>query len=310
MLTLPKSDLVVSPLCLGTNVFGWSIDQGQSFEILDKYLELGGNFLDTADNYSQWKAGNTGGESEEIIGSWLSKRKNRSSVVIASKVAKLQTRRGLSPANIRSALEDSLKRLQTDYLDIYYSHEDDLSVPTQETLRCYTELIAEGKIRYIAASQHTADRLVQALEISKRENLASYIALQDHYNLMARKTYEDSQMQVVKAYQLSALPFYGLAKGFLTGKYRVGVNIESVRAEAVAEYFTPTGWQVLNTLTEISKQRGKSIAAVALAWLRANPTVSTPIASATTLAQLSEIMQELWLTDEEVALLNTASNLS
>jgi len=247
MRQLPKSDLVVSQLCLGTNVFGWSIDQGRSFEILDKYLELGGNFLDTADNYSQWKAGNTGGESEEIIGSWLSKRKNRSSVVIASKVAKLQTRRGLSPANIRSALEDSLKRLQTDYLDIYYSHEDDLSVPTEETLKCYTELIAEGKIRYIAASQHTADRLAQALEISKRENLASYIALQDHYNLMARKTYEDSQMQVVKEYQLSALPFYGLAKGFLTGKYRVGVNVESVRAESVAEYFTPTGWQVLNT---------------------------------------------------------------
>lgn len=225
-------------------------------------------------------------------------------------MAKLQTRRGLSPANIRSALEDSLKRLQTDYLDIYYSHEDDLSVPTEETLKCYTELIAEGKIRYIAASQHTADRLAQALEISKRENLASYIALQDHYNLMARKTYEDSQMQVVKEYQLSALPFYGLAKGFLTGKYRVGVNVESVRAESVAEYFTPTGWQVLNTLTEISKQRGKSIAAVALAWLRANPTISTPIASATSLAQLSEVMQELWLSNEEVALLNTASNSS
>lgn len=310
MRQLPKTDLVVSQLCLGTNVFGWSIDQGQSFEILDKYLELGGNFLDTADNYSQWKAGNTGGESEEIIGSWLSKRKNRSSVVIASKVAKLQTRRGLSPANIRSALEDSLKRLQTDYLDIYYSHEDDLTVPTEETLRCYTELIAEGKIRYIAASQHTADRLAQALEISKRENLASYIALQDHYNLMARKTYEDSQMQVVKEYQLSALPFYGLAKGFLTGKYRVGVNIESVRAESVAEYFTPTGWQVLNTLTEISKQRGKSIAAIALAWLRANPTVSIPIASATSLAQLSEIMQEIWLSNEEVELLNTASNFT
>jgi aryl-alcohol dehydrogenase-like predicted oxidoreductase len=171
-------------------------------------------------------------------------------------------------------------------------------------------LIAEGKIRYIAASQHTADRLAQALEISKRENLASYIALQDHYNLMARKTYEDSQMQVVKEYQLSALPFYGLAKGFLTGKYRVGVNVESVRAESVAEYFTPTGWQVLNTLTEISKQRGKSIAAVALAWLRANPTISTPIASATSLAQLSEVMQELWLSNEEITLLNTASNSS
>jgi aryl-alcohol dehydrogenase-like predicted oxidoreductase len=308
MLKMPQSDLVVSPLCLGTNVFGWSVDKDQSFEILDRYLELGGNFLDTADNYSQWKEGNTGGESEKIIGSWLSKRKNRSDVIIASKVAKLRSRRGLAPANIKAALEDSLRRLQTDYLDIYYSHEDDLSVPTVETLKCYTELINQGKIRYIAASQHTGDRLAQALLISKQENLASYIALQDHYNLMARKTYEDSQMQVVKEYQLSTLPFYGLAKGFLTGKYRAGVHVESARAESVAEYFTPTGWQVLNTLTEISKQRGKSIAAVALAWLRANPTVSTPIASATSLKQLSEIMQQLWLTDEEVELLNTASN--
>jgi aryl-alcohol dehydrogenase-like predicted oxidoreductase len=308
MLKLPKSDLVLSPLCLGTNVFGWSVDKAQSFKILDRYVELGGNFLDTADNYSQWKAGNTGGESEEIIGSWLSKRKNRSKIILASKVAKLKSRPGLSPANIRAALEDSLERLQTDYLDIYYSHEDDLSVPTVETLKCYTELIKEGKIRYIAASQHSGDRLAQALVISKQENLASYIALQDHYNLMARSTYERSQMAVVSEHNLSTLPFYGLAKGFLTGKYRVGVNVESVRAESVAEYFTPKGWQVLDALDQISKSKGKSMAAVALAWLRANPTVSIPIASATNLTQLSEIMQQLWLSNEEIELLNTASN--
>jgi len=308
MLKLPNTDLEVSPLTLGTNVFGWSIDKEQSFKILDHYLELGGNFLDTADNYSQWKDGNTGGESEAIIGAWLNKGKNRSKVVLASKVAKLNTRRGLSPANIRAALEDSLARLQTDYLDIYYSHEDDLTVPTVETLNCYTELIKEGKIRYIAASQHTGERLAQALMISKRENLASYIALQDHYNLMARKTYEQSQMQVVKDNHLSALPFYGLAKGFLTGKYRAGITVDSVRASSVAEYFTPTGWQVLDALTQISAARGKPIAAIALAWLRSNPTVITPIASATSLEQLRQIMQVVELSQDEVELLNSASN--
>jgi aryl-alcohol dehydrogenase-like predicted oxidoreductase len=184
-------------------------------------------------------------------------------VVIASKVAKLKSRRGLAPTNIKAALEDSLRRLQTDYLDIYYSHEDDLSVPTVKTLKCYTELIKEGKIRYIAASQHTGDRLAQALLISKQQNLASYIALQDHYNLMARSTYERTQMQMVNEHNLSTLPFYGLARGFLTGKYREGTDVKSVRASSVAEYFTPKGWQVIDALNQISKSKGKSIAAVA-----------------------------------------------
>jgi len=307
MLKLAKTDLWVSQLCLGTNVFGWSIDQSQSFQVLDAYLDMGGNFLDTADNYSQWKPGNSGGESETIIGNWLSSRGNRSKVVLASKVAKLSSRRGLSPDNIRAALEETLKRLQTDYLDIYYSHEDDFNVPTQQTLYCYTQLIKEGKIRYIAASQHSAERLAQALLISKQENLASYIALQDHYNLMARQPFEGTQMQVVLDNQISALPFYGLAKGFLTGKYRKGVAVESVRAQSVAEYFTPTGWRVLDRLSDIANKYQVSIAAVALAWLRANPAVSTPIASATTTAQLAEIMQNVELSVQDIADLNLAS---
>lgn len=307
MLKLANTDLWVSPLCLGTNVFGWSINQLESFKVLDAYLDMGGNFLDTADNYSQWKTGNTGGESETIIGNWLTSRGNRSKVVLASKVAKLSRRRGLSPANIRAALSETLERLQTDYLDIYYSHEDDLSVPTQQTLECYSQLIKEGKIRYIAASQHSAERLAQALLISKQENLASYIALQDHYNLMARNPFESSQMQVVLENNICALPFYGLAKGFLTGKYQKGVKVESVRAQSVSEYFTPTGWRVLDTLSNIASRYQVSIAAIALAWLRANPAVSTPIASATNPKQLGEIMQIVELSEQDITDLNHAS---
>ena len=186
MITLPQTNLSVHPLCLGTNVFGWSADEEQSFKVLDAYVAYGGNFLDTADNYSQWKDGNIGGESETIIGKWMKVRGNRDKIVLATKVAKLSTRRGLSPENIKAALDDSLSRLQTDYVDIYYSHEDDLVVPTIDTLATYTELIKDGKIRYIAASQHKAHRFEQALLTSKRNNLASYIALQDHYNLMVR----------------------------------------------------------------------------------------------------------------------------
>ena len=225
MLTLPQTKLSVHPLCLGTNVFGWGADESQSFEVLDAYVAHGGNFLDTADVYSQWKEGNSGGESETIIGRWMKARGNRDKIILATKVAKLPTRRGLAPGNIKAALVDSLNRLQTDYVDLYYSHEDDLSVPTIDTLSTYTQLIKDGKIRYIAASQHKADRFEQALLISKENNLASYIALQDHYNLMVRDPFESEQALVVSKYNLSALPFYGLAKGFLTGKYRVGKKV-------------------------------------------------------------------------------------
>ena len=305
MLTLPQTKLLVHPLCLGTNVFGWGANEEQSFEVLDAYIAHGGNFLDTADVYSQWKEGNSGGESETIIGRWMKARGNRDKIILATKVAKLSTRRGLAPDNIKAALVDSLNRLQTDYVDIYYSHEDDLSVPTIDTLSTYTELIKEGKIRYIAASQHKADRFEQALLISKENNLASYIALQDHYNLMVRDPFESEQALVVSKYNLSALPFYGLAKGFLTGKYRVGKNIDSVRSASATEYLTQRGLATLAVLDEIALENKASVAAVALAWLRSNSAVSTPIASARTVQQLDEIIQIISLSPQQIDRLNS-----
>ena len=305
MLTLPQTKLSVHPLCLGTNVFGWGANEEQSFEVLDAYIAHGGNFLDTADVYSQWKEGNSGGESETIIGRWMKARGNRDKIILATKVAKLSTRRGLAPGNIKAALVDSLNRLQTDYVDIYYSHEDDLSVPTIDTLSTYTELIKEGKIRYIAASQHKADRFEQALLISKENNLASYIELQDHYNLMVRDPFESEQALVVSKYNLSALPFYGLAKGFLTGKYRVGKNIDSVRSASATEYLTQRGLATLAVLDEIALENKASVAAVALAWLRSNSAVSTPIASARTVQQLDEIIQIISLSPQQIDRLNS-----
>jgi len=299
MLTIPETDLVVHPLCLGGNVFGWTADQKQSHEVLSAYASHGGNFIDTADVYSEWKEGNQGGESETIIGTWLQSR-DRSKFVIATKVAKLSTRAGLRPENIIAACNDSLKRLQTDYIDIYYSHADDKEVPMAETLGAYAQLISEGKIRYIAASQHTAPRLQEALDIAQQEGLPSYIALQDHYNLMERNPFESEQQAVLATNGLSALPFFSLARGFLSGKYRPGVTVDSVRADGVKEYQTDKGWAVVAALDEIAKAHNSSVSAIALAWLRSNPQVSTPIASARTVEQLKEIIEIVELNHDEV----------
>ena len=306
MLTIPETDLVVHPLCLGGNVFGWTADENQSRDVLNAYASHGGNFIDTADCYYQWKEGNKGGESETIIGNWL-KSHDRSKLVIATKVAKLSTRPGLRPENIIAACNDSLKRLQTDYIDIYYSHHDDAEVPMAETLGAYAQLISEGKVRYIAASQHTGVRLQEALNISKEQGLPQYIALQDHYNLMERNPFESEQQEVLATNNLSALPFFSLARGFLSGKYRPGVIVESVRADGVKEYQTDKGWAVVAALDEIAKSHNSSISAIALAWLRSNPQVSTPIASARTVEQLNEIIEVVELKNDEVAKLNAVS---
>ena len=306
MLTIPETDLVVHPLCLGGNVFGWTAGEAESHAVLNAYASHGGNFIDTADVYSEWKDGNKGGESETIIGTWL-KSRDRSTFIIATKVAKLSTRPGLRPENIIAACNDSLRRLQTDYIDIYYSHADDKEVPMAETLGAYAQLISEGKIRYIAASQHTGARLQEALNISKEQGLPSYIALQDQYNLMERNPFESEQQAVVATNGLSALPYYSLARGFLSGKYRPGVTVDSVRADGVKEYQTDKGWAVIAALDEIAKAHKSSVSAVALAWLRANPQISTPIASARTVEQLNEIIEVVELSSDEVIKLNSAS---
>ena len=306
-ISIPETDLVVHPLCLGGNVFGWSSDGAQSFAILDAYVEAGGNFIDTADVYSEWKPGNKGGESETIIGNWMKSRGNRSEMVIATKVAKLSTRPGLSPENISAALEDSLRRLQTDYIDLYYSHEDDAKTPMEQTLLRYTELISVGKIRYIGASQHTGARLADALELSKRDGYAAYVALQDHYNLVERNPFESEQEEVVRSYGISAIPFFGLAKGFLSGKYRPGVAVDSVRADGVLSYQNEKGWALIELLDQLSRKYGSSISAISLAWLRSNPAVSTPIASARTVEQLREIVQIVQLEDADIDALDRAS---
>jgi aryl-alcohol dehydrogenase-like predicted oxidoreductase len=290
MITLPNTDLQVYPLCLGGNVFGFSADVANSEIVLDYYFDNGGNFVDTADMYSQWAPGHVGGESETIIGNWMKRRGNRKEMVIATKVAKLDTRPGLKKANIIAACDDSLRRLQTDYIDLYYAHQDDPDTPIEETLSTFDSLIKSGKVRYIAASNFTAERLQESLDVAKKLNLASYVACQDQYNLMDRD-YEKTLRATVEKNGLSEIPFYGLARGFLSGKYRPGVTVESVRATGVANsYANERGWKILEKLDQIAKNRNTSVSSIALAWLRQQKTISAPIASATKLEQIKELM--------------------
>ena len=310
MITIPETDLVVHPLCLGTNIFGSNADEAQSHDVLDAYSAHGGNFIDTADVYSQWVEGHVGGESETIIGSWMKARGNRSSMVIATKVSKLTQRPGLSAANIFAACEESLNRLQTDYIDLYYSHGDDPEVPMEEVLGAYGQLIAEGKIRYIAASNFSPERLRLAMKVSEENYLPSYVAVQDLYNLVDRTTYESGMASTVAEFGLSNLPFYGLARGFLSGKYRPGIiQVDSKREVGAREYATEKGYAVIAAMDEISNaHNGAPLSAIALAWLRAQPTVSVPIASARTVAQLNEIIQIIDLSITEIEHLNSISH--
>ena len=290
MIKLANTDLTVYPLCLGGNVFGYSADKQNSEAVLSFYADNGGNFIDTADMYSQWAPGHIGGESETIIGDWMAKRGNRQKIIIATKVSKLDTRPGLKATNIKAACDESLKRLKSDYIDLYYAHQDDLDTPIEESLGAFDELIKAGKVRYIAASNFTPERLQESLDISKANGLSSYIASQDQYNLLDRE-YEKGLMPTIAKNGLSQIPFYGLARGFLTGKYRPGVSVESVRASGVASnYANERGWNLLSKLDQIAKDKKTTVAAISLAWLRAQPTVATPIASATKLEQIKEIM--------------------
>jgi aryl-alcohol dehydrogenase-like predicted oxidoreductase len=300
MINLANTDLTVYPLCLGGNVFGYSADKQNSEAVLSFYADNGGNFIDTSDMYSQWAPGHIGGESETIIGDWMAKSGNRQKMIIATKVSKLDTRPGLKAANIKAACDESLKRLRSDYIDLYYAHQDDLDTPIEESLGAFDELIKAGKVRYIAASNFTPERLQESLDISKANGLSSYIASQDQYNLLDRE-YEKGLMPTIAKNGLSQIPFYGLARGFLTGKYRPGVSVESVRASGVASnYANERGWNLLSKLDQIAKDKKTTVAAISLAWLRAQPTVATPIASATKLEQIKEIMPIVELSSQEL----------
>jgi len=306
MIKLANTDLTIYPLCLGGNVFGYSADKDNSEAVLSFYADNGGNFIDTADMYSQWAPGHVGGESETIIGNWMKRRGNRKEMIIATKVSKLDRCPGLKSANIIAACDDSLRRLQTDYIDIYYSHQDDPDTPIEETLSAFYSLIKSGKVRYIAASNFTAARLQESLDISKANGLASYVACQDQYNLMDRG-YESTLMPTLKSNGLSQIPFYGLARGFLTGKYRKGKTVESIRANGVnTSYANDRGWVMIDKLDQIAKDKNTSVAAVALAWLRAQETVSAPIASATKLEQIKEIMPTVELSNQELQTLTNS----
>ena len=306
MIKLANTDLNVYPLCLGGNVFGYSADKDNSEAVLSFYADNGGNFIDTADMYSQWAPGHIGGESETIIGDWMAKRGNRQKMIIATKVSKLDTRPGLKATNIKAACDESLKRLKSDYIDLYYAHQDDLDTPIEESLGAFDELIKAGKVRYIAASNFTPERLQESLDISKANGLSSYIASQDQYNLLDRE-YEKGLMPTIEKNNLSQIPFYGLARGFLTGKYRPGVSVESVRASGVASnYANERGWNLLSKLDQIAKDKKTTVAAISLAWLRAQPTVATPIASATKLEQIKEIMPIVELSSQELQTLTNS----
>jgi aryl-alcohol dehydrogenase-like predicted oxidoreductase len=302
MTKLGNTDLDVYGLNLGGNVFGWTADEPQSFAVLDAYTAAGGNFVDTSDLYGG------GGRSEEILGNWLTARGNRDDVVVATKVGMWDGRPGLSAANIQAAAEDSLRRLQTDHIDLYYAHRDDPDTPLEETLTAFDALVRAGKVRHLGASNYSAERLTDALSISDKNNLARFAVLQPHYNLVERD-YERDLAPLVAREGLATLPYFALAKGFLTGKYRSKEEtVDSPRAARASSYLDGNGERVLAALDEVAQAHGVSVATVALAWLRVQPTVAAPIASARTPEQLTDLIASvtLELSDAEVTALSEA----
>ncbi|MFD6280701.1 aldo/keto reductase [Streptomyces sp. NPDC060209] len=307
---LGSSSLQVFPLALGGNVFGWTADEDRTFAVLDAYTAAGGNFIDTADSYSAWIPGNEGGESETLIGKWLAARSRRDDVVIATKVGAHPSYKGLSPTTIKEAAEASLRRLGTDHIDLYYTHFDDESVPVEEIITALDQLVKAGTVREIAASNISPERLQASLDFSEREGLARYVALQPHYNLVSRDTYEGALQDTAAGAGLAAVPYFALASGFLTGKYRPGAAVESARAEGAGKHLeTERGRKVLAALDRIAQEHDAEIATVALAWLASRPTVTAPIASARTVEQLPALVAvaELRLTGQELAELTEAS---
>lgn len=308
MAKIANTDLDVFPLNLGGNVFGWTADVETSEAILDAYASAGGNFIDTADGYSAWAPGNDGGESERIIGNWMKARGNRSQMIIATKVG---SRGGLSAKNIQAKVEDSLSRLQTDYIDLYYMHKDDTDTPLEKTMSTLNDLVEAGKIRNIAASNYSADRLQRLMDISEENGWARVVVFQPEYNLMERNDFETNLAPICERYNLAVMPYYSLASGFLTGKYRPEqATSDSVRSGSAAAYLErPNAAAVLQTLGDLSTKHGVSVSAISLAWLAAQPTVAAPIASARTTDQLRDLLEfaEVRLSDDDVKALTIAS---
>ena len=309
--SLGQSPLSIAPLALGGNVFGWTVDEKRSFELLDAFVDAGGNLIDTADMYSSWVPGNRGGESETIIGKWLKKNGKREQVVISTKVAKWGEHPGLSPVNIRSAVDGSLQRLQVDCIDLYQAHQDDASVLMADTLGEFARLIEAGKVRVIGASNFSAARFADALAVSKAHGLPRYETLQPEYNLVSRAGYEQELEPLIRRENIGVISYYALASGFLSGKYRSTADLAKspARSGSVNKYLNPHGLQVLAALDAVAAAHGATPAQVALAWLIARPGITAPIVSATSVEQLRELLgaTSLTLSDNEIAQLALAS---
>lgn len=308
---LGSSSLEVSPLCFGGNVFGWTADEPTSFKLLDAFVGAGFNFIDTADSYSTWVTGHQGGESEAIIGNWLTSRGNRDKVIIATKVgSEVAGKKGLSRKYIHSEVEESLRRLQTDYIDLYQSHRDDPGTAVEETLEAYSELVKQGKVRAIGASNFTAERLEMSLVASEKHGYPRYESLQPNYNLYDRADYENTLEPVCVKEKLGVIPYFSLASGFLSGKYRTPADLEkSARGKFVQKYMNERGMRILDALNRVAKEHGSTPARVALAWLMARPSITSPIVSATSMEQLNELIEstKLKLNARAIEVLNQAS---
>jgi len=307
-----NSGIKVNPFCLGSNVFGWTADEKHSFAVLDAFTDAGLEFIDTADVYSTWGPGHKGGESETVIGNWLKKSGKRDKVIIATKVGKPmgENKKGLSRKYIMQAVEDSLKRLQTDYIDLYQSHEDDQHTPLLETIETFTDLIKQGKVRAIGASNYSGVRLREALSVSAEHNLATYQCLQPEYNLYAREQYEKEFEPICREKNIGVISYYSLASGFLTGKYRSEEDFgQSARGQGIKKYLNPRGYKILAALDKVALEHNVTQAAIALAWIMARPGITAPIASATSAKQLHELIKatEITLSGHEIDGLNDAS---
>ncbi|HEY0247326.1 MAG TPA: aldo/keto reductase [Gryllotalpicola sp.] len=309
MTRIGSSDLDVFPLNLGGNVFGWTADRDASFALLDAFTSGGGDFIDTADSYSRWVPGHTGGESETIIGEWLAARGIRDRVVIATKVSQHPEFRGLAPANVKAAAEASLARLGVETIDLYYAHYDDAETPIAETAAAFSELVDAGRIRYIGLSNYTAERVAEWLAAADAAGLHRPVALQPQYSLVERDFETNGLRAAAERHDLGVLPYYSLAMGFLAGKYRPGQDVDSPRAGGAAKYLDARGLRVLAALDDIAAAHGVEVASVSLAWLRARPTIVAPLASASRTEQLPALLAgaTLELADDEVAALTAAS---